>query len=311
MAVGVVGTATPAAAYIDDTGPDLSVTVTSSPVSQVQSGGNLSYTLTVRNTTSTYRECIESPYPGKPPKCFTYTAGGPVSNVVVRDSLPAGASFQSASGNSGFVCSSWAGVVTCSGGALAANGTASIVVNATAPQLAPGSAAQLLTNLAEVNPSQAIAERTYANNAASVQVTALPPVAIADLVVTGLSGPASVQRGGQATFTMTVQNQGTATVSNVSTVLDGGNSGWEIAASSGTAGFTPCFSPPERFSLRAWCPGFGYGTLAPGAIATINVTVQLPGVGGSYTMNATVDPYNYVAESNESNNQRTLAIVVN
>jgi hypothetical protein len=69
---------------------------------------------------------------------------------------------------------------------------------------------------------------------------------------------------------MTVANQGTAAVSNVSVVLDGGNSRFEIGASNGTSGVTPCFSP-EWFSLRAWCPGFGNGSLAPGASATINV----------------------------------------
>jgi hypothetical protein len=61
-------------------------------------------------------------------------------------------------------------------------------------------------------------------------------------------------------------------------------------------------------AARAWCPGFGYGQLAPGASATINVTVQLPASGGNSTMTATIDPYNSVSESNESNNQRALAL---
>ena len=110
------------------------------------------------------------------------------------------------------------------------------------------------------------------------------------------------------TYTITVANQGSANVPQVSVLLDGGNSAFNIASSNGTNGFAPCYSSPERFSLRAWCPGFGYGQLAPGASATINVTVQLPASGGNYTMTATIDPYNSVHESNESNNQRSLAL---
>jgi len=45
--------------------------------------------LNLTNTTSTYRDCVESPYPGKPPRCFTYTAGAAVSGVALTDALPA------------------------------------------------------------------------------------------------------------------------------------------------------------------------------------------------------------------------------
>ena len=55
----------------------------------------------------------------------------------------------------------------------------------------PGAGNQVLTNSVEVNPSQSINERTYANNAASVQVTDIAPIATPDLVVTGFSGPTS------------------------------------------------------------------------------------------------------------------------
>jgi hypothetical protein len=228
--------------------------------------------------------------------------------VVVRDVLPAGAVFQSASGNSGFVCSAAGGVVTCSGGALAATATAQIVVNALAPTLQPGAGNQVLTNSVEVNPSQSINERTYANNAASVQVTDIAPIATPDLVVTSFTGPVSAPAGSQVTYTIVVANQGSANAPQVSVLLDGGNGAFNIASSNGTNGFAPCYSSPERFSLRAWCPGFGYGQLAPGASATINVTVQLPASGGNYTMTATIDPYNSVAESNEGNNQSALAL---
>jgi hypothetical protein len=40
------------------------------------------------------------------------------------------------------------------------------------------------------------------------------------------------------------------------------------------------------------------------------VTVHLPACGGSYTMRASADGFNYVNESNEGSNQRTIALNV-
>jgi CARDB/Domain of unknown function DUF11 len=278
------------------------------PSGSVPSGGQLTYALTITNTTSTWKECVESPIPGKPPRCVTQTAGWPVSNVALQDALPAGAVYQSASADSGFACNAVGTLVTCLGGALPASGSAHITLFAAAPTLQPGAAKQTLQNTATVNPNQAIDERTYANNSVSSWVTDIAPVARPDLVVTSLSGPSSAAAGSQVTYTINVANQGTAAASGVSILLDGGNSGFSVASSNGTAGFAPCYTSPERFSLRAWCPGFGYGTLAVGASATINVVVQLPASGGAYTMTATADPYNSVAESNEANNSKSLAL---
>jgi uncharacterized repeat protein (TIGR01451 family) len=310
LVLGLFGSALPAAAALDDLGPDLSLAMSSS-ATQVQSGGAIGFTLTVSNTTATVRDCEPSPYPGKPDRCFTYTAGGPVSGVVVQDTLPAGAVFQSASAGGGFVCSASGTTVTCSGGALPKSGSTQITINALAPTLQPGAPNASLTNAATVNPSQAIDERSYSNNSAAVQFTDVAPAAARDLVVTGFSGPASVPAGGQATYTISIANVGNATANNVAVLLDGGNSAFNVVSSSGTAGFTPCYSSPERFSLRAWCPGIGYGpSLAPGATATISVVVQVPASGGAWTMTATVDPLNSVAETNESNNQQQLGLVV-
>src|SRR5947208_3288510 len=83
LVASLFGTALPAAAAIDSFGPDLALSMTSS-ASQVPSGGALSFTLTVSNSTSTVRDCEPSPYPGKPDRCFNETAGGPVSNVVLQ-----------------------------------------------------------------------------------------------------------------------------------------------------------------------------------------------------------------------------------
>jgi uncharacterized repeat protein (TIGR01451 family) len=310
LVASLSASALPAAAAIDDLGPDLSVSMVTTPSGSVQSGGPLTYALTITNTASTWKECIESPYPGKPPRCITQTAGRPVSNVAVRDTLPAGAVYQSAVTDSGFACSAAGGVVNCVGGSLPMSGSAHITLSALAPTLQPGAGNQILQNTATVNPNQTIDERSYANNTASSSVTDNAPIARPDLVVTGLSGPTGASAGGQATYTINVANQGTATATGVSILLDGGTSGFSIASSSGSAGFAPCYSSPERFSLRAWCPGFGYGTLAAGASATISVVVQLPSYGGNYTMSATVDPYNSIVEANESNNVRSQALSV-
>jgi hypothetical protein len=281
--------------------------------SQVASGGSVTFNLTITNPTGRVQVCEIDDSGLKPRRiCYYEPVGAATSGVVLSDSLPAGATYQGATADSGFVCGASGTTVTCSGGHVAQDGVAHIAITAAMPALAPGGANQTLTNAATVNPSQTINERTYANNSASASVTDVaPPPLLPDLVVTGFSGPGSVPQGGTATFTVNVANIGQGTANGVAVLVDGGYNTWNITSSSGTSGFTPCYSSPERFSLRAWCPGFGNGpSLAPGATATMTINVQIPSTPGTFTMSATVDPYNSIAESNENNNQQTLVMQV-
>ncbi len=173
LAGATVASALPAAAALDPTGPDLTMTLAES-ASQAASGGTLTYTLAIGNT-PVYEVFCDYDRRGKPLCTREQVAGGPVSGVLVQDSLPAGATLVSAAGDHGFSCFQFGGVVTCSNGALDTTDRASITVAITAPSLPPGGPNTTLTNLAIVNPQQTINERDYSNNSATISATDLAP----------------------------------------------------------------------------------------------------------------------------------------
>ncbi|MFN8557396.1 MAG: CARDB domain-containing protein [Dehalococcoidia bacterium] len=89
----------------------------------------------------------------------------PANNVTVRDVLAAGTTFVSANGSNGFTCSFAAGMVTCSGGTVAAGGpgTATITINILAP-----TALGNFNNQAEVDPANNIPESNEGNNLSNI-----------------------------------------------------------------------------------------------------------------------------------------------
>jgi hypothetical protein len=134
--------------------PDLTISQTTSVASSgsnvVEPGGPVTYWLTVKNPTIQVWDAESHRY---------YTGGAPAYGVVVRDWLPDGSQFVSASGDSGFSCSQASGAVTCSGGTLLNGGTAHITINTHAP----GLMAQYST-AATVDPNNTIVERNEGNN---------------------------------------------------------------------------------------------------------------------------------------------------
>jgi len=309
LAGGVLGSAVPALA-VSAYAADLTVSVTSLPTSSVGSGANMVYTLTINNLATTHRVCeIEDTVP---PRSFCYNEpiGTAASGVVVQQALPAGFSYRYSVPDHGFSCSASGTMVTCGNGFIDWGTSARIDIYATAATLAPGSANQTATTTATVNPSQVIPERNFTNNSGSLALTVIaPPPLYPDLVVTSFTGPSSVPANGQATYTISVANQGQVSA-NAITLLDGGLQSWELVSSSGTPGFAPCLLAPERFSLRAWCPGLGNGpSLAPGQSGTFSVVAHVS-TPGTFTMVAKVDPLGAVAESNEANNSASLTTTV-
>jgi len=270
------------------------------------------YTLTVNNLGTTHRVCeVIDSWPKPKTVCTNEPIGTAASGVVVQQTLPPGFSYRYSVPDHGFTCSASGTAVTCSNGFIDWGDTARIDIYATAATLPAGSPNQTATTTATVNPSHAIPERDYNNNSSSLAITLVaPPPLRADLVVTSFTGPALVPAGGQATYTIGVANRGDASA-NAQTLVDGGLQAWELVGSSGTPGYTPCYTAPERYSLRAWCPGLGNGpTLAPGQSATFSVNVQVSAATGTFSMVAKIDPFNYVAEKDESNNTATLTTTV-
>ncbi|HEY3063820.1 MAG TPA: CARDB domain-containing protein [Chloroflexota bacterium] len=166
LALLVAGAVAPAAlAYTPgpDDLPDLTVSLTTSVASSStnlsEPGGPVTYYLTIKNPSIQVWDAEMHRY---------YTGGAPASGVMVRDWLPDGSQFLSASADSGFSCSYAYGVVTCTGGALANGGTAHITINTKAPPLM----AQYWT-AATADPNNTIAERNENNNTKVITLNVL------------------------------------------------------------------------------------------------------------------------------------------
>lgn len=253
--------------------PNLTIGMAATP-SPVAANGTLTYTLTVNNV-----------------------GRGAAYGVDVRDLLPSGVTYESASG-SGFTCAPNGSVVDCSGGRLLAGGSATITLAVRAP-----GAAGTITNNATVNPDQTIVETNYADNSASLSTTvnAPPPTPTTDLTI----DLASTTSGSQITYTMHVRNLGTTAATNVRTMWLITDTDWFQGTYSGDSGFT-CYVPAEYMDQEVECVG---GSVAPGATATLTVTTPLPPyTGTTYEVRATVDPYNQIPETNENNNTATMYV---
>ncbi|MEV4534686.1 discoidin domain-containing protein [Asanoa sp. NPDC049518] len=137
---------------------------------------------------------------------------------------------------------------------------------------------------AVVDPSNTIIEQNDANNSATASsqlVVAQAPGP--DLQVTGITtNPSNPAVGAAVSFTVSVNNRGTTT-----------------AAASVT-----------RLTVGSTTLNTNTGTIASGATATVAVSGTWTATSGGATITATADATNVVAETNESNNTRTQAIVV-
>ena len=122
-------------------------------------------TLNFEISNSSVEKCSAS-YPE--PICLQY--GNSVSNVAVAVYLPTGATYESGSGDHAFVCPSVGSgtTVTCTGGALAKDDVASLILKVSAP----GTAGQVSVS-ATVDPANLITERTKTNNTAAASVNVL------------------------------------------------------------------------------------------------------------------------------------------
>src|SRR5439155_19589207 len=146
---------------------DLALTQTDSP-DPVDAGATLAYTLGVSNA-----------------------GPGTASSLVVTDTLPAGTTFQCASGSgacgasNGWACNQAAGVVTCTRPSLAVGAAPDIIILVTAPATAGSIHNTASVAAAEIDPNMA--------DNSDAEDTLVAPVVPHDLAITKIVAPANVQ----------------------------------------------------------------------------------------------------------------------
>lgn len=236
------------------------------------------------------------------------------SAIVVRDPLPAGTQFRSASGDHNFTCSFSSGVVACTGGIV--RGTysgsltqpvdiATITIDVFAPD-EPGT----IHNEVRVDPDNAIAEIDESNNVAfedTVVENGSPNGAYKELSIPQIAVNFDpVATSGTLDYTLTVLNTGSADAFNVTVqaALPAGAI-YRIAEdlSPGLGSFT-C----SAAGTLVTCTG-GTVTSASGT-RQIRISTFAPPTPGTATLTATVDPANAIGEADEANNVTDKSVQV-
>ncbi len=232
----------------------------------------------------------------------TLTNNGPsdAQGVVLTDTLPTGASFVSitpAAGNlDGFSFGQSAGSVTeTATGAVAAghSDTFTVVVSA-ASGLASGAA---------FNDTASVSATTADPNSANNSATAAGTVATsADLAVTA-SGPSSVAAGTNATYTITVTNNGPSDAQGA--VLTD-----TLPAGSVFVSMTPAAGNPDSFTLSqsgGTATETATGAVGAGHTDTFTLVVSAPsGLAGGSNFSDTASVSATTSDPNSANNSATV-----
>jgi uncharacterized repeat protein (TIGR01451 family) len=219
-------------------------------------------------------------------RAVTYTIAvrnaGPSTahGVVVTDPLPEGLQYVSAKASAGS-CVSGQGAVVCDVGDVAANGTATIAVQAIARRIGgQGNTASAVTRGA--------GDPNTANNVAGVRVSGRTP----RLSLRKTASRHTVSAGGRITFELRVRNRGASTAHRV-TVCDRMPSGLVYVASRSRA----------RFRQGSYC--WTLSSLAPGRSRTYTITAKaLRGASGRRVNAATAT----AADAPQANATRAITI---
>jgi uncharacterized repeat protein (TIGR01451 family) len=256
---------------------DLAV-VKNSGTTTANPASDISYTITVRNN-------------------------GPdaATGVVLNDTMPAGTTFGSFAQDSGPAASCGTpavgegGAVTCTFITLPANAPAQFTLT-----INTGSASSPLTNTATVGSENF--DTDPANNTSSATTTVTQS---ADLAVTK-TGPTNVTGGSDATYTITVTNNGPSNAAPVS-LSDAVPANATFGSMGQTSGPTfNCSTPPANGTGTITCT---IATLNAGATATFNLLLHIsPVATGSVSNTANVS--SPTPDPNTGNNGSTSSALV-
>jgi uncharacterized repeat protein (TIGR01451 family) len=177
---------------------------------------------------------------------------GAATGVSLTDTLPAGLTFQNASG--GAVPQN--GTVAWSAGTLAGGASASVTIGA---QVATSAAiGTTITNVGQVFSAEI--PNPVASGGASLAVTAPPPP---QLQLTKAANQTAVQPGQSIVYTITTANVGAGPATNVQ-ILD------PVPAGTTVLGVSPGGAYVDATTI-----GWNVGTLAPGASTAVTLQVQV------------------------------------
>ena len=242
-----------------------------------------------------------------------------VSNVRVRDVLPAGTTFRNAQGDSGFTCSHANGIVDCVGAYMpgtfeefyadAGEHKATITIKIFAQNIVG-----TMHNEARVDPDNLIAEINEQNNIDFEDTEvgnggsgqgAFNEFSITKTQTKPIPNDQAVARNAKMTFAIKVKNDGTDPATGV-VVRDFLPAGADYIEATGTNHFL-CSEAGNYIE----CVGGELGKIGSGTEeATITISMFAPDTPGSYTNQAIVDPLNAKPEGNEFNNQANAQFVV-
>ncbi|MDP9280806.1 MAG: hypothetical protein M3P38_01775 [Chloroflexota bacterium] len=247
---------------------------------------------------------------------YTFVVGNSgivaATGVTVRDPLPTGLIFDSYSSTGGFTCTvDAANVLTCTGGTIPAQSTATITIVLSAP-----STVGSITNTVTVDPTNAIFESDETNNVASQTTTIGTGIDLTILKTDVAPGFDPIATSGTQTYTITVDNIGPQDATNIRVrdALPAGTifiSATEVPNGDGMLnGFTCSYSAGIVECINGHIIGTrseSYdppGPIAPLGLdtATIIIKVFAQPIVGTMHNEVRVDPLGEIAEINENNN---------
>ncbi|MCI1019076.1 DUF11 domain-containing protein [Microbacterium sp. C5A9] len=202
-----------------------------------------------------------APATGTPGSAFTYslavTNNGPsvARAVTLTDTLPADFTAESTS-DAGCLIS--AGTVSCTVGDLAPSATVTVDIVGTWSATATGRIENTATT------TSATPDPTDGNNTSTVGVDLTPS---ADVSVEKTTSTPSVPLGGQASFVITVRNDGPSAAAGV------------VVSEAAPAGLAIIAATPSTGTWSEADQQWTVGTLLPGDTATLEVTARATGIG--------------------------------
>lgn len=256
---------------IADPSSPITLSNTASP-SPVASGTEVTYTITVVNT-----------------------AGSKITNVVLANQLNGvggiGVPPQLVISSTRGSCTQSTTLVTCNAGTIEGGGAWFVTIRGAVT----AAAGTTINNTATVTGTHT-AQNFTTTTTTSTLVTASGSSPLPDLTISK-NGPTSVLVSSPMTYTLTVNNIGTANATGVK-VVDTLPAGLTGITATGTSLFTCSVS-----SLTVTCTG---GAVNQGSNATITINATSPSTTGAITNTAAVDPDDTILESNELNNTSAL-----